>query len=414
LAIVVYCTAVILPLQSRIEEHGVAGSVAKEQLLEEVKLLMQSNASLARRLTASTEETRQQVGTLRFVPPGVRAPRDDLLRAVQELSRQLGVELLTVTPLGTVRSALVTVEGLSCLMLLKREQQYSALLEALRKEPRSANAMVHMMSLTKDPHGLKLQLQLTLMTAAVKAGGERAVLPLDGLHVQRSFAPNAFDALLTPRPPPPAKAPLPAPLAPKPTPAVAAAPPPPPPPPAPPAFTGKLVGLTAEPGVAEFAVLDVGGSQQNVARGQSINGWVLTRLFPNGVELQCQDQKVYVYFSDEDRPPSSDEAAPAQVFRLTTPPVLGLSGAFRQLSPDTRLPSPFDTVTRAVVVTRVEAGTPAYRAGLREGDLVLVIEGVPVRQLGQLAGIRARLATGKPVRLSVGRNRSLLEVPLSP
>jgi S1-C subfamily serine protease len=71
-------------------------------------------------------------------------------------------------------------------------------------------------------------------------------------------------------------------------------------------------------------------------------------------------------------------------------------------------------MTRAFTVTEVTPGTPASRAGLREGDLLLAVEGTPVRQLGQLRGIRTRLSEGKTTRLELSRNRSLVTVALGP
>jgi serine protease Do len=67
-----------------------------------------------------------------------------------------------------------------------------------------------------------------------------------------------------------------------------------------------------------------------------------------------------------------------------------------------------------VVVARVEGDTPAAKAGLKPGDLVVGLDGQPVKELGRLRNTIAMRGVGKTVNLDVIRadKRQTVEVQL--
>jgi S1-C subfamily serine protease len=68
----------------------------------------------------------------------------------------------------------------------------------------------------------------------------------------------------------------------------------------------------------------------------------------------------------------------------------------------------------AVRVIQVEPGSPAARAGLREGDHLLAIDGRPLRDVPAWAQAIAWLPAGRPVRLQLQRGADRLELQLTP
>ena len=80
---------------------------------------------------------------------------------------------------------------------------------------------------------------------------------------------------------------------------------------------------------------------------------------------------------------------------------LGVAGATRPLPPRDA-----DRLGRstAIGVTEVVDGSPAARAGLRPGNLLLEVDGVPVRDAGGLQRLMVAGAIGRPLTLRVLRN----------
>jgi len=92
--------------------------------------------------------------------------------------------------------------------------------------------------------------------------------------------------------------------------------------------------------------------------------------------------------------------------------------AIQDLTPD--LARAFDLeVSRGAVITQVEARSPAGRAGLRAGDVVLEVDGKPVRNASELRARLGLLRVGSEVRFGIlrdGRQRSLsarIEAPVA-
>jgi S1-C subfamily serine protease len=90
---------------------------------------------------------------------------------------------------------------------------------------------------------------------------------------------------------------------------------------------------------------------------------------------------------------------------------LGVAGATRPLPPRTARQI---GRTTAIGVAEVVEGSPAARAGLRAGDLLLEVDGVPVRGAGDLQRLMVAGAIGRPLGLRVlqgGRMAELSAVP---
>lgn len=67
----------------------------------------------------------------------------------------------------------------------------------------------------------------------------------------------------------------------------------------------------------------------------------------------------------------------------------------------------------APVVEIADQATPAYRAGLRDGDKVLEVDGAPVQIWGQFVDV-VRTSDGKPVSLKVQRKDRTLNLTVTP
>jgi S1-C subfamily serine protease len=67
-----------------------------------------------------------------------------------------------------------------------------------------------------------------------------------------------------------------------------------------------------------------------------------------------------------------------------------------------------------VLVTGVLQNGPAANAGLRPGDLLLVVAGQPVKSVGELLTQIAALTPGKPVKLEVARRSQNLTLEVTP
>jgi S1-C subfamily serine protease len=68
----------------------------------------------------------------------------------------------------------------------------------------------------------------------------------------------------------------------------------------------------------------------------------------------------------------------------------------------------------AVVVASVLPGGPAAQAGLRPGDLIVAAGGTAVQEPTQVISIVERTGVGRPLRLTVNRNGSLLKIQVVP
>jgi hypothetical protein len=69
-------------------------------------------------------------------------------------------------------------------------------------------------------------------------------------------------------------------------------------------------------------------------------------------------------------------------------------------------------VDEGVLVVRVPAGTPAERAGLHEGDVIVRANGEPIAGVGELRSAVARSTTSQPVVLEVIRKKNRMTLEL--
>jgi S1-C subfamily serine protease len=73
------------------------------------------------------------------------------------------------------------------------------------------------------------------------------------------------------------------------------------------------------------------------------------------------------------------------------------------------LPSP-----RALAVAGVTPGSPAERAGVQQGDLLVSIEQRPIRGVGDLFAGLPRHAIGQPQQLRLLRHNEILKTVVTP
>jgi S1-C subfamily serine protease len=90
---------------------------------------------------------------------------------------------------------------------------------------------------------------------------------------------------------------------------------------------------------------------------------------------------------------------------------LGVAGATRPLPPRTARELGRAT---AIGVAEVVDGSPAARAGLRPGDLLLEVDGTPVRDAGDLQRLMVAGAIGRPLELRVLQGGRMVEVSAVP
>jgi serine protease Do len=71
-------------------------------------------------------------------------------------------------------------------------------------------------------------------------------------------------------------------------------------------------------------------------------------------------------------------------------------------------------VPEGVLITRVISKTPAERAGLKKGDIILKFAGLKVRGPGDMGWRAATATAGRPVEMEIWRDRSLTTVSITP
>ncbi|MFA5913046.1 MAG: trypsin-like peptidase domain-containing protein, partial [Burkholderiales bacterium] len=69
--------------------------------------------------------------------------------------------------------------------------------------------------------------------------------------------------------------------------------------------------------------------------------------------------------------------------------------------------------TAGVLVAGVQRGSPADRAGVKPGDVVLAVDGKPVRDPDSMRNLIVALAPGKQIRLKLKRDQGELELPVT-
>ena len=90
---------------------------------------------------------------------------------------------------------------------------------------------------------------------------------------------------------------------------------------------------------------------------------------------------------------------------------IGLGGGERPLPP--RLARQLGR-RACVEIVQVLEGTPAARAGLRAGDLIIAVDGEPVAGMSELQQLMVAERIGEPTTFTVAREDRLLELELTP
>ncbi len=90
-------------------------------------------------------------------------------------------------------------------------------------------------------------------------------------------------------------------------------------------------------------------------------------------------------------------------------PTLGASVADAAIALAKRGRSPVE----GVLVGKVREGSPAQRAGLRPGDIILAVEEEAVRTVGDLEQRLSHVRSGSRVRLKVLRDGNILSLEVS-
>jgi S1-C subfamily serine protease len=90
---------------------------------------------------------------------------------------------------------------------------------------------------------------------------------------------------------------------------------------------------------------------------------------------------------------------------------LGIAGGPRPLPPRVAVESGRE---QAIEVVEVVAGSPADRAGLRGADIVLAVDGEPVRGMDDLQRLMDAGAIGRRLALTVSRDGQTVTVNVTP
>jgi S1-C subfamily serine protease len=90
---------------------------------------------------------------------------------------------------------------------------------------------------------------------------------------------------------------------------------------------------------------------------------------------------------------------------------LGIAGARRQVAPRIARSTGYEA---GIGVAEVVPGSPADRCGVRSGDVIVEVDGRPVRDAGELQRLMLSEAIGRPMSLRVLRGGTLLEINAVP
>jgi len=88
---------------------------------------------------------------------------------------------------------------------------------------------------------------------------------------------------------------------------------------------------------------------------------------------------------------------------------LGIGGAGRPLPPNARV----DGQSSGVEATSVVTDSPAGRAGLRPGDVVLSVDGERVESVGALQGLMTGARIGRTVAVTVWREGRVVDLAVA-
>lgn len=90
---------------------------------------------------------------------------------------------------------------------------------------------------------------------------------------------------------------------------------------------------------------------------------------------------------------------------------LGIAGARRQIAPRIARATGYEA---GIGVAEVVPGSPAERCGVTSGDVIVEVDGRPVRDAGELQRLMLSEAIGRPMNLKVLRGGTLLDINAVP
>jgi type II secretion system protein C len=188
----------------------------------------------------------------------------------------------------------------------------------------------------------------------------------------------------------------------------------------------KAVGLVTAPNRdRSVAVLSSGGRTRVVGVGESAFGGRVLEIGATSVALDFDGKRVEVPLAPAPRPDPAANAPAARVpapAAAAGPPTLSLPRAemdrrlgveLNRILAETALrPVTEGDSVQGMVLSRVAEGTLLTDAGLRAGDVLTEINGVPIDSLATLIGLYSRLQNETHVEATVLRNGAPLSLAL--
>lgn len=156
-------------------------------------------------------------------------------------------------------------------------------------------------------------------------------------------------------------------------------------------------------------ITTVGGEERLVLTGEEVAGWTLTRVESRTAWFEAGGKEALVKLVRETL--MSDEPLAATTPEVAVIPTAPRLGVTAQVVDCRRLKGGDDLVKRGfrrgLEVRGVEEASAASALGLRVGDVIVALEGAPIRTPTQLRVAASRLARRERVEMQVAREGSV-------
>lgn len=178
-------------------------------------------------------------------------------------------------------------------------------------------------------------------------------------------------------------------------------------------LTGTVVGVDARDSRA-FIGVDDRNSQTYSVGATLVNGAHLEAVFHDHVVLRGPDNAVTLYIRDRGgRPSSGDADRLLWVTRDSSPRTVAVPSSRDVFSEYVRYGPAYDgPELRGYQVYAGGTGGVFYQLGLRPGDLVTALNGIPLSEPTQAVGMFEQLASGLEMTASLVRDGKRLEATL--